>query len=508
MKRNIILLVTVMLASACTLDTLEYGKIDPGIFPQTKDDADALVVSAAYHPFNSWYLFNSAWGYQALSDFTCDYVGLSWQGAYIGFDMTGAGGYPITDEDRTPVYIYSKYLSGMELALERIKDVPMDEGDRNVLNAQLHCAMALLAYLEYDLYGPVSLPSVESLQKPLENIITPRASEKEMQDYIETNALEAARYLPYKWDAGMYGRFTKGCAQMVLLKLYMMTRRWADAEAVGAEIIKPEYGYELMPDYNDMFTLANEQNSEYIYAGACKIGYGMSNTYFAHVLPSDFPSSYGSSIMRWGVYHITWRFYDTYDPADRRLERIIAEYDGDGGAHHSRAEATGSTKGGLYYGAIPLKFKLEGVVGQNCEIDLPLFRYADAITLYAEAMVRNGEKVTGEAIEYMNKLRRRAGLPDIDIEECATVSKFLDAILLERGHEFYMEGVRRSDLIRHGKFIQACEYKLQDQGMLTDARRARIYQKTNGTRYDFERLPVPLSIITAGQGLILQNPGY
>ena len=246
-----------MMASACTLDTLEYGKIDPGIFPQTKDDADALVVSAAYHPFNSWYLFNSAWGYQALSDFTCDYVGLSWQGAYIGFDMTGAGGYPITDEDRTPVYIYSKYLSGMELALERIKDVPMDEEDRNVLNAQLHCAMALLAYMEYDLYGPVSLPTVESLQKPLENIITPRASEKEMQDYIETNALEAVKYLPYKWDAGMYGRFTKGCAQMVLLKLYMMTKRWADAEAVGAEIVKPEYGYELMPDYNDMLTEAS-----------------------------------------------------------------------------------------------------------------------------------------------------------------------------------------------------------------------------------------------------------
>ena len=29
--------------------------------------------------------------------------------------------------------------------------------------------------------------------------------------------------------------------------------------------------------------------------------------------------------------------------------------------------------GTLFYGAIPVKYKIEGVVGEKCEIDMPIF---------------------------------------------------------------------------------------------------------------------------------------
>ena len=45
--------------------------------------------------------------------------------------------------------------------------------------------------------------------------------------------------------------------------------------------------------------------------------------------------------------------------------------------HHSRAlDRDGGTTGVLFYGAIPVKYKIEGVIGELCEIDMPIYRYA------------------------------------------------------------------------------------------------------------------------------------
>ena len=45
-------------------------------------------------------------------------------------------------------------------------------------------------------------------------------------------------------------------------------------------------------------------------------------------------------------------------------------------------------------------------------------------------------------------------------------------------------------------------------GVLTDARLQKIYQKTDGFRHDYERLPIPIGIVNQGGGVLLQNPGY
>ncbi|MCS2301751.1 RagB/SusD family nutrient uptake outer membrane protein [Bacteroides ovatus] len=45
-----------------------------------------------------------------------------------------------------------------------------------------------------------------------------------------------------------------------------------------------------------------------------------------------------------------------------------------------------------------MKYKIEGVVGEKCEIDMPIYRYADVLTLLSEAIVRNGNSITQEAI--------------------------------------------------------------------------------------------------------------
>ena len=76
-------------------------------------------------------------------------------------------------------------------------------------------------------------------------------------------------------------------------------------------------------------------------------------------------------------------------------------------------------------------------------------------------------------------------------------------MLQERGHEFYFEGVRRQDLIRHGKFIDAAIEKAQFAGKSIE----KIATKVDG-KYKYELFPLPLKIITEGQGIVKQNPGY
>ncbi|MDR2042288.1 MAG: RagB/SusD family nutrient uptake outer membrane protein, partial [Tannerella sp.] len=156
------------------------------------------------------------------------------------------------------------------------------------------------------------------------------------------------------------------------------------------------------------------------------------------------------------------------------------------------------TDGGncLQHGVIPLKYKLEPVAGDACDIDYMVYRYADALTLLAEAIVRQGNAVTSEAVDLLNRVRTRAGLTAYTSGDFADARDFLDKLLMERAHELWYEGCRRQDLIRDGSYIQTMKKKCDAYG-----------QPFIATE-NYTRFPIQESIIIAGQGVIDQNPGY
>ena len=90
--------------------------------------------------------------------------------------------------------------------------------------------------------------------------------------------------------------------------------------------------------------------------------------------------------------------------------------------------------------------------GKNCDNDIVLFRYADAVLMRAEAHVRNGE--SGQAD--LDAIRGRVGMPS----RKAT----LENILRERRMELMWEGWRRNDLIRYGLFNKAYDIRPQLDG--------------------------------------------
>ncbi len=488
MRNLIYSLVAFWIMVSCTnLESEMYNVINPNIFPKTEEDAEALVTSAAYTPFNSYHLFYVAWtGVQITTDMTTDIGDCQWNDSYwpdilnVNFTANSSG--------LNQYYKYVRDISKMTLTLDRIADISMNDEKKVQLNAELHCARGWLAYLLYDLYGPIQIASLEELENTGTEIIIPRKTKEETVLFIETE-LRAALELPasYVPSDPNYGRFTRGLAYTILMKLYMHEKDWDKAEVCARELMKPEYGYKLVPQYKDIFTLENEKNAETIWACQCDPAVN-TQMWLAHVLSSEVPTT-NPNIQKWGGFRMTWSFYDTFEPIDKRLEKVTADFIGLDGVHYNK-ENRGTV---LLKGALPIKYGEDPIAtGAESQIDWIVYRYADVLTSLSEIIVRKNNAVTQEAVDLLNTVRERAGLKLYVLSDFTDVQDFLDKWLLERGHEFWFEGLRRTDLIRHGKYIEfARKYK--------DSQTAEDYMTL---------MPLPQSVINEGKGKIIQNPGY
>lgn len=469
-----------------------YNVINPGIFPNNEADASSLVTAAAYSPFRSnWYdgLYTSAnGGVHIVSDMSTDIGDCQWNDA-VWPDMINMN---FTANSGGLTNLYGSYIRGiskMTLTMERIANVSMMDEVKARLNAELHCGRGWLAYILYDMYGPIQVASSELLNNPLSDEVAPRLSQEEMVKFIEDDMKAAIAVLPatYKVSDNNYGRFTKGLAYTVLMKLYMHEKNWQKAIECGRELMKPEYGYALMENYKDIFTLENEGNAETIWACVCSRSVNQ-QLWLAHVLSSQYPTK-NESIQKWGGYRVLWDFYHTFDPADKRLEVLVGDFVDKDGIHYNE-QNPGTV---LIKGAMPIKYGEDpAATGEESQIDWIVYRYADVLTLLAEAIVRQGNAVTQEAIDLLNSVHTRAGLAAYTVADFANTDAFLDAVLTERGHELWFEGARRSDLIRYGRYI---EY-------------ARKYKKSQTAQDYMNLMPLPQYIIDESKGKIAQNPGY
>jgi hypothetical protein len=194
---------------------------------------------------------------------------------------------------------------------------------------------------------------------------------------------------------------------------------------------------------------------------------------------------------------MTWDFFDTFEDGDQRKNGVIYEYTNSSTGELYNRENKGEGPNSLQEGVFPLKYALETNVADHCQTDWIVYRYADAITLLAEALVRQNNTVSQEAVDLLDQVRTRAGLqPYASPTAFSSPRDFLDKLLLERAHELYFEGTRRQDLIRDGVYVQVMNKKCADYG------RAQLVEDKH------IRLPIRESVIVEGQGTILQNPGY
>jgi hypothetical protein len=107
--------------------------------------------------------------------------------------------------------------------------------------------------------------------------------------------------------------------------------------------------------------------------------------------------------------------------------------------------------------------------------------------MLAEAINENSGPVA-EAVNLLNAVRERSGANVLNADELASKESFRDAIFIERGKELYLEGLRKMDLIRMGKWSSVMN----------------AAGKTPGPPL----FPVPNYVITNSKGQLIQTDGY
>jgi len=123
-------------------------------------------------------------------------------------------------------------------------------------------------------------------------------------------------------------------------------------------------------------------------------------------------------------------------------------------------------------------------------------RYADALLMYSEALLANGQKT--EALIYFNQVRARVRPTALITADELT----LDQILHERRMELSFEGHRYFDLVRTGKAVSVITKALMTKVDYDD----KIYIAGPIAEYQFI-LPIPVGEIEKDPTLI-QNTGY
>lgn len=125
------------------------------------------------------------------------------------------------------------------------------------------------------------------------------------------------------------------------------------------------------------------------------------------------------------------------------------------------------------------------------DADWAVIRLAEIMLNAAEANIIGNAGNATDALQYVNNIRGRAGVEDWTMGQMT-----MDNILAERSRELYGENIRRTDLVRHGKFAGS-DYIWNWKGGTQHGR---------ATSNKYNLYPIPTKVISF-QGY-KQNTGY
>lgn len=485
--KNYIVVLLMLAFSGCSedLESINYDEINPSIFPSSEADIQAIVASA-YYPLRGSYgngiHSTSENGLMFMLDATTEIL----QGPYGVQQEASLHSYKATSTAFTRFYdVFYNKISGMTLSIDRIQSSNVNELIKKQAIAEIKCARGLLAYELFDLYGPLVVAPLDVLKNPLKEEPLARLTNAQMVSFIENDLKDAAADLKSPAETA-YGRFSSGMARMILIRLYLHEKRWAEVEEQANAIMAMNY-YALESNYVGLWDVkAPVDSKEVIWAVPADYAGTSENQWQLMALPNNFPGRGG-----YGTIQSSWTFYDSFEATDIRKTALIAEFTGTDGVTYNRQNPANY----MQLGPIPLKIDPDAArTTALTTVDIIVYRYADVILSKAEALVNKTGTPTQEAIDLVNIVRKRAQISEIQLADYNTLAKFNDMILLERSHEYWCEnGQYRSDLIRHGKYT---EHALALNG---SASQSAPYKAL---------MPFSLERISEGKGKFIQNPGY
>jgi len=371
-------------------------------------------------------------------------------------------------------------------------DIPNKEG----VKSEVRFLRALAYYNLMDTFGKGVLVTEDDLgvTTPL-----PEASRIELFNYVESELLAIEGLIG---NNNGYGRANTYVVDMLLSKLYLNaqvysgTARWDEALTYASKVIT-EGGYMLTNNFLENFSGDNDLSSEIIFpliADELDSQSFGNTTYIVNgnlstdtITISDFGAAEG-----WQGHRATKAWYGLF--GDLALSNDIrASLFWTNGHNYEMNDYREWTDG---YPSIKFRnrdFDELTTPTSFSGTDFPFYRLADAYLMYAEATLRGASGGnSGLALQYVNDVRERSNADPIIASDLD-----LDFIIDERARELNLEGHRRSDLIRFGKFTGG-NYLWPWKG-----------GTVNGSSIsdDYKLFPIPQTALEANPNL-QQNPGY
>lgn len=407
--------------------------LSPENFYQTASDAEAAIVSA-YAPLVSTDLFKASLWRPLIISHDLGIVGPFEENASIRQLSTLA----ITSDNRYIDDIWGGFydvISRANTVIDRVPDIEMDETRRAGIVGEAKFLRALAYFYMVRLWGDVPLITSEEEASP---DIARTPAEQVYQQIIQ-DAQDAVQVLPLEAEAG---RASQGAALTLLADVYLALGEWQSAVDAAQQVIDSG-AYALVDDYLKPFLPAYENGPEHIFFLPANGVAPLNNVFVRFMYPRELGTNQGGGF---ASLRPTDLHYESYLPGDYRHDVTFFTE----GCNIRRECVTFPPHIYKYRPTSPVPMN-------NGDEDWQIYRYAEVLLIYAEALNELGR--SGEAVQYLNMIRARArnGTGDENLAEPADYTGPMDqatvreVIFQERTWELAYEGKRWFDLIRRGE---------------------------------------------------------
>lgn len=397
---------------------------------------DRAWVLGEMHSDNTYYPRNILFGAVDATENVADFAMPNSASTVAGVTLTTNG--HVLNQYRLDFQIIAR----ANQILSTIDQVEFDANSKANLKGQ---ALFLRAFAYFELVryfgtAPLHLSVVANRMEAAAEL----ATTEQLYTQIETDAKAAAGLLRPK-STQEAGRVTSGSAKMLLGDLYLWQKKWSDAEAVLSEIVSSGE-YSLMPSYDEVFsnTSDNKNNNESVFEIQYMEGAsGYNGSIIYNFLPRPMTkaelqpitqTSNPQDLSGEGNNIPTPDIIAAYEPNDERKD-VSIDY----------VTLSQSLRDNKVYPYIK-KFAKPHAIHGNTGNNWPVYRYAEVLLALAEAINEQGRP--GEADDYLNMVRNRAGLGNT---MASSQSDLREAIFKERRVELAFENKRWFDIVRTGR---------------------------------------------------------
>ena len=464
-------------------------------------------------------------------------MGLEADEAYEDYasDEYTVGDYNVESTDTKILAYWRSCYTGINRANHLLANIDnpaisIDSSKRLDIKGQAYFLRAYYYFLLVTRFRGVPL-ILKPIQNASANVIQQeRASGREVYAQIASDLEKAETMVRPASEVGNGGRISKSAVWGLLARVnlylagypYYEQERYRDVLVYAGRLINEGF-HELNPSYQQIFInyardlydikesifeveFHSDGTGVYPTAGMVGRNNGIRNTTIEDVV--------GYAI---GILRSTDYLYELYDENDLRRDWNIAPYYYNN--DNNTAVITYWSPTGSKYQRFCGKFrreyetitpKLQSQTPQN----FPILRYADVLLMYAEAYNEYFKGANAEALEYLNKVKRRGlGLdpnvpsPSTDFSQ-TNYEAFRDEVRNERARELCFEALRKNDVVRWGVFYDNIIVReAQTPQTFTSSYYVRARRYFRSVELRDEWWPIPSYEMGVNKKLV-QNPGW